>query len=109
MRLPIDLHDKWYDLAGLAKAGRRLSARDGLSILRADEVAVPALLGAAHLVRHQFFGNTVKLCMLVNAQCGQCSEDCAYCAQSRVATADIAKHPLLAREQLVAAARNAAL
>ena len=103
----IDQHDKWYELARLAIAGKRLSARDGLGILSADDAAVPALLGAAYAVRHEFFGNRVRLCMLINAQCGLCSEDCAYCAQAKGSQAHIDKYALVSQAAILERARAA--
>jgi biotin synthase len=49
----------------------------------------------------------VDLCSIVSAKTGACKEDCTYCAQSRVSTADIETHPLIDRKTLLERARAA--
>jgi biotin synthase len=65
------------------------------------------LLAAAYRVRRRWFGNRVQLNFLINARCGACSEDCGYCAQSKVSKADITPYKLLDAEELTAGARTA--
>ncbi|NLC71542.1 MAG: biotin synthase BioB [Desulfuromonadaceae bacterium] len=52
-----------------------------LAGLRDEEVL--HLLPAADRLRHSFCGRCIHLCTIVNAKSGQCSENCAFCAQSR--------------------------
>ncbi|MBU1041183.1 MAG: biotin synthase BioB [Proteobacteria bacterium] len=40
------------------------------------------LLAGARSVRRRNFDNNLHLCAIVNAKSGNCSEDCAFCAQS---------------------------
>ena len=53
----------------------------------------------SYRVRRQYWGNRVRLHFLCNAQSGLCSEDCHYCSQSSVSTAEIEKYPVLARDR----------
>ncbi|MBI3082764.1 MAG: biotin synthase BioB, partial [Candidatus Omnitrophica bacterium] len=53
------------------------------------------------------FGKRVKICMLQNARSGLCPEDCHYCSQSSLSTAQIDKYPLMPKEQLVEGAQRA--
>ena len=53
------------------------------------------------------FGTRVRLNFLVNAKSGHCGEDCGYCSQSRVSTAEIPRHQLLSKDELVEAAERA--
>jgi biotin synthase len=46
--------------------------------------------------------------MLLNAKSGACQEDCHYCSQSSVSTADIDRYGLLPCDQMVEGARRAA-
>src|SRR5690242_14229224 len=106
-------------VAALAAAGRyRLLAEDALAdrpldrdaalaVLRSPDAELPALLWAAFAVRARHFGRRVKLCVLQNARSGLCPEDCGYCSQSAVSTADIARYRLLPVDELVANARRA--
>ncbi len=46
-------------------------------------------------IREKFFNNNIIFCTIINAKSGYCSEDCAFCAQSRVSKATINKYRLL--------------
>lgn len=58
-------------------------------------------------VRRSFKGDAVRLCSIVNAKSGLCSEDCSFCSQSLRSKADIQKYPLIDEEEMVRAARDA--
>jgi biotin synthase len=58
-------------------------------------------------LRRHYFGVKVKLNMILNAKSGLCPEDCGYCSQSAVSSAEVAKYPLLSKEQIVAGAYEA--
>lgn len=66
------------------------------------------LLTRASRLREGRCGETITLCVIINAKSGHCPQDCAFCAQSRRSTAPIQKYPLLPQEQMVAAAQAAA-
>jgi len=101
---------RWLDLADDALGGALLSRTDARSVLTAPDDALLELLAAAYRVRRHHWGNRVRLHFLCNAQSGLCPEDCHYCSQSSVSTAEIDRYPLLAREKILeAAARAAAL
>jgi biotin synthase len=65
-------------------------------------------LGEASAVRERHFGRRVSFCVISNAKAGLCSEDCAFCSQSARAKSQVDHYPLLSREELVAAAQQAA-
>lgn len=102
-----DSRGAWHELADRALTGEPLSRQDAVSVLRAPDSELLDLLSAAYRVRHHYFGNLVKLNFLVNAKSGVCPEDCHYCSQSRVSTAEIPKYQLLDEEQLLAHADRA--
>ncbi len=85
-----------------------LTRPECLEVLRAPEERLLDLLGAAFRVREHYFGRTVCLQMLLNAKSGACQEDCHYCSQSAVSSADIPRYGLLPRAELVEGARRAA-
>jgi biotin synthase len=97
----------WHEVADGAIAGEELSREDALAILGAPDEELLGLLSAAYRVRHHFYGNRVKLNFLVNAKSGVCPEDCFYCSQSRVSTADIPRYQLLGEEELLERAERA--
>ena len=94
-------------LAEEALADRALARADALAVLRSADEELPAVLWAAFAVRSRHFGRRVKLCVLQNARSGLCPEDCGYCSQSAVSTADIRRYRLLPVADLVAGARRA--
>jgi biotin synthase len=95
-------------LAERALADAPLDRADALALLRSPDADLPAVLWAAYAVRHRHFGRRVKLCVLQNARSGLCPEDCGYCSQSAVSTAEIPRYRLLPVAELVGAARRAA-
>jgi biotin synthase len=88
--------------------GRRLTAAEGLALLRVPDEELLDVLVAAYRVRHYYFGNRVSLNFLINAKSGLCGEDCGYCAQSRVSQAEIPRYHLVTAEQILDGARAAA-
>jgi biotin synthase len=98
----------WQHLADQALAGSVLSRQDALAVLTASDDVLLEQLAAAYRVRFRYHANRVRLHMLLNAQSGLCAEDCGYCSQSSVSSAEIEKYPLMARERILAAAARAA-
>jgi biotin synthase len=80
---------------------------EAIALLRLpDEESLP-LIDAAWRVRRAFFGNKVKVNVLLNAKSGFCPEDCGYCSQSRHASSKIARYPMLDPASMVAKAHEA--
>lgn len=98
---------QWFQLADKAINGEAITLEEGLAVLQADNREVLAIMDAAYRVRHHFFGNKVKLNMIINAKSGLCPEDCGYCSQSIVSTAPVEKYTLLDKETLIAGAKEA--
>jgi biotin synthase len=98
----------WDDLADRALDGRLPSIDQGLAVLRAPDDQLLDLLAAAYRVRYRYFGNRVHLNFLINAKSGHCGEDCGYCSQSRVSSAEIPRYNLVDAEKLLDGARIAA-
>lgn len=98
----------WNACADRALAGDLLSRDEARAVLSAPDAALLDQLAAAYRVRRHFWGNRVRLHYLLNAQSGLCQEDCHYCSQSQVSTAEIEKYPMLATEKILDAADRAA-
>ena len=98
---------RWFELAQRILEGQYVGFDEALEVLRADDEELLELLGAAYRIRRKYFGNTVQLYFLMNAKSGLCPEDCGYCSQSKVSTAEIPRYNLLNREQLLDGARVA--
>ena len=53
-----------------------------LEILNIDNVDFPMLLGFANKLRVKTQGEQIRICTIMNAKSGACSQDCAFCSQS---------------------------
>lgn len=100
--------DRYQSLADKVLAGGQVTREEALSILRAPDDDVPALIAAGFRIRQKFFGRTVQLYFLMSAKSGLCPEDCHYCSQSKISDAEIPKYNMLKRDDLLEAARLAA-
>lgn len=96
-----------FSLAQEVIAGKTISKDEALAILHTPNSEILPLLHAAYQIRHHYYGNKVKLNMIINAKSGHCSEDCGYCSQSMVSTAPVEKYPLLERKTILEGARKA--
>jgi biotin synthase len=99
----------WSALADQALAGLLPTREQARAVLTAPDDQLLETLAAAYRVRRHYWGNRVRLHFLCNAQSGLCPEDCHYCSQSSVSTAEIEKYPMLAHEKIVEAAGRAAV
>jgi biotin synthase len=97
----------WQELADRALAGAVLDEATALAVLQAPDTAILEQVAAAYRVRRHYWDNRVRLHFLLNAQSGLCPEDCNYCSQSKISTAEIEKYPLMAEEKILAAAARA--
>lgn len=97
----------WNLLAQRSLAGELLTREEARAVLRAPDEVLLDQLAAAYRVRRHYWGNRVRLHFLLNAQSGLCPEDCHYCSQSKISTAQIEKYPLLAKEKILSAAEQA--
>lgn len=88
-------------------SGGGISSSDALAVLRLPREEMWRLLEVTDTIRRKFKGDGVRLCSIVNAKSGLCSEDCSFCSQSRGSKAEISKYPLIDEEKIVAAARDA--
>jgi biotin synthase len=84
-----------------------LSRDEALRLASLEGPDVMELFSAANRLRDQFRGRKVDLCSIVSAKTGACKEDCSYCAQSRVSTAEIETHSLIDSETILERARAA--
>ena len=81
-------------------ADPQLSREDALAILNTPDESLEELVSFAETFRRKYKGNHVSIHILTNARSGNCSQDCAYCAQSCRSKADIDKYKWVADEKL---------
>lgn len=94
-------------LADISLAGETLTDNQCQAVLNSPDDDLLALLHAAYRVRRATWGNKVQLHVLTNAKSGICPEDCHYCSQSAISTANIERYSLMSEEKLMEAARRA--
>ena len=99
---------QYQNLADRVLEGTCPSREEGLAILDTPQEKLLDLVNAAYRIRSRYFGNTVRLQMLLNAKSGACQEDCHYCSQSTISTAPIERYALLSPEKMLEGARRAA-
>jgi len=77
------------------------SREEALSILELKNNELPELLDFVYAIRKKHKGNRVSVQLLTNFRSGDCSQNCAYCAQSRNSKADIEKYQSVPAEKLL--------
>ena len=86
-----------------------ITIKEAVEILQTDEKeALDKIFDRADAEREKYFGNKVSACSVVNARCGNCSEDCAFCAQSKHSDAKVNYYPLISEDEMVDAGKKAA-
>jgi len=96
-------------LLAAAESEQPLSAEDALLVADLPLEQFLRLLPVTDRLRAKSFGNQVRLCSIVNAKSGRCSEDCRFCAQSARWNAGVDEYPLRSPEAIVAEAKPAKL
>ena len=69
-----------------------ISKKDALEILDLQGDALNKLIEEAYRLRTKYKGNRVNIQLLTNVRSGNCTQNCAYCAQSRDSEAPIEKY-----------------
>lgn len=80
----------------------QLSREEAIELLNTPDEDLDELIARAEKLRRKYKGNHVSIHILTNARSGNCSQDCAYCAQSCRSKADIDKYKWVADEKLYA-------
>lgn len=87
----------------------RIRAEEALDILLMDDSQVFELLAWSDRLRRDYAGNKVHLCAIINAKCGACPEDCAFCSQSSHHDTGIDHYNFVNRQEVIEAAKQALL
>src|SRR5437763_8468117 len=98
-------------VSDLVERALRLEApnrEEALAVLRLPDAETPGLVSEVARVRRRFFQDRVKLNFLLNIKSGLCPEDCHYCSQSKLSTAEIQRYRMLTPAEAAEAAGIAA-
>ncbi|MFH0888482.1 MAG: biotin synthase BioB [Planctomycetota bacterium] len=63
--------------------------------LSSPQVDIWDLLYGANVIKRHFTNSKIRLCSIINAKSGDCSEDCKFCAQSVFHNTNIKTYPLV--------------
>jgi biotin synthase len=97
----------WNLLADKVLAGQEITDNEALSILECPDEDLLLLLHGAYQIRKHYYGNLVKLNMIINTKSGACPENCGYCSQSIVSTAPIETYKMMDKDEMVKGAEQA--
>ncbi|MFC4403827.1 biotin synthase BioB [Gracilibacillus xinjiangensis] len=97
----------WNFLAEKVLLGEELTAQEAHTVLTCPDEEILELLHSAYQVRKHYYGNRVKLNMIINTKSGFCPENCGYCAQSRDSSAPIQKYRMMDKETIIEGAKQA--
>ncbi|EGO64847.1 biotin synthase BioB [Acetonema longum] len=87
--------------------GGSITYPEALQLTETEKPDIPLLAAYANKIRHQFSGDKVEMCGVINVRSGRCSEDCSYCAQSAFHTTQSPVYDLLSEEDILERARAA--
>ncbi|MDR2616538.1 MAG: biotin synthase BioB [Endomicrobium sp.] len=68
--------------------------------LRLFDLDIEDLFLVSSKIRKKYKGNKVKVCSIINAKSGQCSENCKFCAQSAFNKTEVKVYPLVDTEKI---------
>jgi biotin synthase len=78
-----------------------ISREQALELIPSATEQIMDLLSCANRIRHRYKQRRIFKCGIVNAKSGQCSEDCAFCAQSVHHRSRIEVYPLRSSAELI--------
>ena len=93
-------HGAKISIINLFILGNIITREDALKILNTPDEEMDQLIAEAEKLRRKYKGDNVGIHILTNARSGNCSQDCAYCAQSCRSNADIDKYRWVSDEKL---------
>lgn len=97
----------WLLLANRVLDGGDITDDEALAILNCPDDELLLLLQGAYRIRKTYYGNKVKLNMIMNAKSGLCPENCGYCSQSSISTAPIPTYKMVNKETILQGAKRA--
>lgn len=96
----------WKSLAERVIQGYEVTREEAVALVQAPDEELLEIMHAAYRIRHRYYGNKVKLNMIINTKSGLCPEDCGYCSQSIVSEAPIDKYAWLTKEKIIEGAQE---
>lgn len=98
---------KIVDYAEKVLQGGEITVEEANELINVSDDDTMLLCALADKIRQKFNGDGVDCCAIINARSGRCSENCKFCAQSAHYETGVKEYPLLAEDEIVAAAKKA--
>ncbi|MFN3813887.1 MAG: biotin synthase BioB [Aquificaceae bacterium] len=90
------------DVGEKALRDEPLTLGEAVGILEVPDEYLALLVYTAQKVKNNFFNpSQVEFCSIINAKSGACSEDCKFCAQSKLYKTPINVYPLVPKDEMV--------
>ncbi|MGJ9457507.1 biotin synthase BioB [Oceanobacillus sp. CF4.6] len=99
----------WKLLAEKVLLGEEINDQEAYAVLECPNDELLELLHSSYQVRKHYYGNRVKLNMIINTKSGLCPENCGYCSQSRDSTSPVQKYRMMDRDTIIEGAKQAHL
>ncbi|MFC1496533.1 biotin synthase BioB [Candidatus Margulisiibacteriota bacterium] len=97
----------FFKIASESVENNGISPAAAVQLIKTPDHQTFELLAAANKIRQHFKGNKIRLCAIINAKSGKCSENCSFCAQSGHHKTKIEAYPLLSEKEIIKSARAA--
>ncbi|MDR0820264.1 MAG: biotin synthase BioB [Endomicrobium sp.] len=78
-------------------SGKQVTKKEALKLF---DFELEEIFFAAAKIRRKYKGNKIKVCSIINAKSGQCSEDCKFCTQSAFNKTDVKVYSLTDTEKI---------
>ncbi len=85
--------------------GYKITFEEALYLIKRPDDETFDLMFAANEIRQHFKGNKIKLCSIVNAKSGRCSENCMFCSQSAHHKTEVDVYPLISSGEMYKSAQ----
>lgn len=92
------------DVAEKILANGEITREEALELTSVSGTDLFDMMACAGKIREKQMGNHIFSCAIINAKSGDCSEDCAYCAQSSFYNTGILTYPMLGVAQMTESA-----
>jgi biotin synthase len=100
-------HRFYKNLEQQSLSGKLISRKDCQAVLQSKKIDLLLLLNAAFNVRFKYWGKGVTIHIINNVQNGHCSENCHYCAQSKLSKALIETYSMKSDAEILNEAKIA--
>ena len=93
--------EKLYGLFDIVLNGGEINKEEALWLIAISPPDCFDLYSSANRLKEFYKGKKIKLCGIINAKSGKCSEDCIFCAQSAHYNTNIAEYSIKSKDEII--------